>query len=88
MNSFLDDLPNEKAVPTRYLRSQQPKEVSPRDGDQAGGADEDAANDGTAEGGDEFDPETLIPVVDISKQIPTDYWTMIVILLHQPLSMS
>ncbi|XP_063697103.1 protein mini spindles isoform X2 [Culicoides brevitarsis] len=65
---------NEKAVPTRYLRSQQEKQAAiaaqaenDGDGDGEGGADE-------ADDAEEIDPMDLIDPVDILSKLPKDFY--------------
>lgn len=69
-----DKIKNEKAVPTRYLKSQQEKQSalkSAADGENDGDAGDD---DDDNNQGEEIDPMDLIDPVDILSKLPKDFY--------------
>lgn len=69
-----DKVKNDKAIPTRYLRSQQEKQAAiaaaaTNEGDGEGAGDVDEADDA-----EEVDPLDLIDPVDILSKLPKDFY--------------
>ncbi|KAG5681403.1 hypothetical protein PVAND_010841 [Polypedilum vanderplanki] len=75
LEAEFEKVKNDRAVPTRYLRSQQDRQISEAvtgavDG---GGEDVDGENDDVA-GGEEIDPMDLIDPVEILSKLPKDFY--------------
>ncbi|OON18339.1 HEAT repeat protein, partial [Opisthorchis viverrini] len=79
INTLCENLPPEKPVPQRYLKSQKPKfDSAPVD--TSGGGPTDSAH---APDQEQVDLEDLIAPVDVLSNIPNDYWTWIVSLTEK-----
>ncbi|KAG5446885.1 Cytoskeleton associated protein 5 [Clonorchis sinensis] len=73
INTLCENLPPEKPVPQRYLKSQKPKfDSAPADTSEGGPTGSAGVPDQ-----EQVDLEDLIAPVDVLSNIPNDYWTWI-----------
>lgn len=74
LNELFSSLPSEKPIPTRYLRSQRPKQAC----DDFEGLEADKSNKIKSEATCEVDVDDLIPEFDVLAGIQNNYWKQIV----------
>lgn len=73
LEAEFEKVSGEKAVPTRYLRSQQEKQMLAAVAISSGDADDGADND-EVDDAEEIDPMDLIDPVDILSKLPKDFY--------------
>ncbi|CAL8107217.1 unnamed protein product [Calicophoron daubneyi] len=74
LTATFNELPKEKPVPTRYLRSQRPKEEPVSSSDATGAQGTTGAGDDETE----VDLESCMDPVEILSKVPKDFYTLIV----------
>ncbi|XP_021706619.1 protein mini spindles isoform X3 [Aedes aegypti] len=74
LEAEFEKVSGEKAIPTRYLRSQQEKQMLAAVAASSSGDVDDAGDDNEADEAEEIDPMDLIDPVDILSKLPKDFY--------------